>query len=78
MPFIGDLLCLLLCQQFIERILLMFHPKKYQKDFEFLKYVKIKRVHIFTGIQILCMVILWTVKSIDHIALAFPFVVRIY
>ncbi|CAG5123621.1 unnamed protein product, partial [Candidula unifasciata] len=37
--------------QFIDRLLLMFKPAKYQPDYTYLRHVPIKRVHLFTVIQ---------------------------
>ena len=39
--------------QFIDRIFIMFMPQKYQPDYIYLRQVQIKKVHIFTGIQVL-------------------------
>jgi len=58
--------------QFFERILLFFMPTKYQPDFAFLRHVPMKRVHIFTAIQVLSMAIMWTLKSIKAISITFP------
>lgn len=57
------------------RILLLFMPLKYQPDHDFLRKVPLKKVHLFTIIQVLCLAILWTIKSIPATAIAFPLMV---
>ncbi|KAK3083416.1 hypothetical protein FSP39_022102 [Pinctada imbricata] len=61
--------------QFIDRLLLIFMPQKYQPDHAYLRHVPLKRVHLFTLIQILCLVILWVVKMIKSISILFPVMV---
>lgn len=61
--------------QFIQRIKIMLMPAKYQPDYVYLRHVPTERVHIFTAIQILCMVGMWVVKSIKKIAITFPLLV---
>lgn len=58
--------------QFFDRILLFFMPAKYQPDYVYLRHVPIKKVHIFTGIQVVSMIIMWTLKSIKSISITFP------
>lgn len=58
--------------QFIDRILIVFMPVKYQPDYIFLRQVPLKRVHLFTLIQLLCLVALWVIKSFKVISIAFP------
>ena len=38
--------------QFIDRIFIMFMPQKYQPDYIYLRHVQLKKVHIFTAIQV--------------------------
>jgi len=54
------------------RVLLFFMPVKYQPDIPYLRHVPLKKVHLFTIIQVLCLAILWTVKSIETTAIGFP------
>ena len=54
----------------------MLSPTKYQPDYIFLRHVPVKRVHIFTAIQIASMAIMWFFKSVKSIALLFPLMVR--
>ena len=61
--------------QLIHRILLIFMPAKYQPDHSYLRHVPIKRVHMFTAIQVVCLVLLWIVKTIKKISIAFPLMV---
>ncbi|XP_004519450.2 electroneutral sodium bicarbonate exchanger 1 isoform X3 [Ceratitis capitata] len=58
--------------QFFDRILIMFMPLKYQPDFMFLRKVPIKRVHLFTAIQLACLIILWVIKSFSQTSILFP------
>ncbi|XP_004374360.1 band 3 anion transport protein [Trichechus manatus latirostris] len=59
--------------QLFDRILLLFKPPKYHPDVPYVKRVKTWRMHLFTGIQIFCLVALWVVKSTPA-SLALPFV----
>ncbi|TDG48603.1 hypothetical protein AWZ03_004932 [Drosophila navojoa] len=58
--------------QFFDRILIMFMPAKYQPDYMFLRQVPIKRVHLFTAIQLACLIILWLIKSFSQTSILFP------
>ncbi|XP_071053006.1 sodium-driven chloride bicarbonate exchanger isoform X12 [Onthophagus taurus] len=58
--------------QFFDRILIMFMPNKYQPDYMFLRQVPIRRVHIFTLIQLACLVCLWVIKSFSTTSILFP------
>ncbi|CAF3524763.1 unnamed protein product [Rotaria socialis] len=61
--------------QLISRILLILMPEKYQPDYVYLRHVRTSRVHIFTLIQLSCLVLLWTIKSIKSISILFPIMV---
>lgn len=61
--------------QFVDRLALIFMPKKYQPDHMYLRHVPIKRVHLFTLFQIVCLAILWVVKMIKSISILFPVMV---
>lgn len=61
--------------QFIERILILFMPAKYQPDYKYLRYVNTKRVHLFTVIQIFSLAGLYIIKYIKSIAICFPVLV---
>ncbi|XP_044266191.1 sodium bicarbonate cotransporter 3 isoform X4 [Tribolium madens] len=58
--------------QFFDRILIMLMPNKYQPDYMFLRQVPIKRVHLFTLIQLACLACLWTIKSFSTTSILFP------
>ncbi|KAL2092456.1 hypothetical protein ACEWY4_012254 [Coilia grayii] len=57
--------------QFWDRIKLFMMPSKHQPDFTYLRHVPLRRVHLFTFIQILCLVVLWVLKS-TFLAIIFP------
>lgn len=59
--------------QFYQRLLLFITPVKYQPDFPYLRYVRLWRVHIFTLVQLLCMICMWIVKLTKAISIGFPF-----
>jgi hypothetical protein len=61
--------------QFVDRLLLLLMPTKYQPDFVYLRHVRTSRVHLFTVIQILCFVGMWVVKQTKVTAIAFPLMV---
>ncbi|XP_052126294.1 sodium bicarbonate cotransporter 3 [Frankliniella occidentalis] len=58
--------------QFFDRILIMFMPAKYQPDYMFLRQVPILRVHMFTLIQLACLIMLWLIKSFSKTSILFP------
>jgi len=57
---------------FFQRLRILFIPPKYQPDFEYLRAVPLKRVHMFTFVQLICFVVLWVVKGNKTISIAFP------
>ncbi|OWF48132.1 electrogenic sodium bicarbonate cotransporter 1-like [Mizuhopecten yessoensis] len=61
--------------QLVERIMIVFMPQKYQPDYKYLRYVPLPRVHLFTFIQVVCLAVLWIVKSVKSIAISFPIMV---
>ncbi|BHF83645.1 Sodium bicarbonate cotransporter 3 [Sparganum proliferum] len=61
--------------QFIQRCLLIFMPGKYQPDYPYLSHVRLWRVHLFTIIQLVCLVLLWVIKSIHQVSILFPLMV---
>ncbi|XP_034173070.1 na[+]-driven anion exchanger 1 isoform X1 [Osmia lignaria lignaria] len=58
--------------QFFDRILIMLMPVKYQPDYMFLRQVPLKRVHVFTAIQLTCLAVLWIIKSFSSTSILFP------
>ena len=61
--------------QLVDRIAIWFMPAKYQPDYMYLRHVRTKRVHLFTAIQLLCLTVLWAIKSYKKISIAFPIMV---
>ncbi|CAG0879882.1 unnamed protein product [Darwinula stevensoni] len=59
--------------QLFERLRLLFMPVKHHPSVNYVRRVRTWRMHMYTAIQILCLAVLWTVKS-TQAALAFPFV----
>ncbi|KAG7455363.1 hypothetical protein MATL_G00255920 [Megalops atlanticus] len=59
--------------QLTERILLLLMPPKYHPDHTYVRKVRTLRMHLFTGIQMVCLALLWAVMS-TVASLAFPFV----
>lgn len=58
--------------QFFERILILFMPAKYQPNYVYLRHVQTSRVHLFTAIQLICMIVMWIIKSVKTTSIAFP------
>ncbi|KAK7079109.1 Sodium bicarbonate cotransporter 3 [Halocaridina rubra] len=58
--------------QFFDRIMIMFMPVKYQPDYTFLRQVPLKKVHLFTLIQLACLACLWIIKSFSQTSILFP------
>jgi len=58
--------------QFFDRILLLLMPTKYQPNYIYLKYVRLPRVHLFTFIQIVCLAVLYFIKSHPATGITFP------
>uniref|UniRef100_A0A3B4B2U9 Anion exchange protein n=1 Tax=Periophthalmus magnuspinnatus TaxID=409849 RepID=A0A3B4B2U9_9GOBI len=59
--------------QLWDRILLLFIPKKYHPNEPYATRVSTGRMHFFTAIQVVCLAVLWIVKS-SPLSLALPFV----
>ena len=62
--------------QFTDRLLLFFMPNKYQPDHAYLRRMPISRVHLFTGIQLGFLILLWIVKNTKETSFVFPIMVR--
>uniref|UniRef100_A0A3Q2YP90 Anion exchange protein n=1 Tax=Hippocampus comes TaxID=109280 RepID=A0A3Q2YP90_HIPCM len=60
--------------QFWDRIKLYMMPSKHQPDLSYLRHVPLRRVHLFTLIQIICLAVLWILKS-TFLAIIFPVMV---
>jgi len=63
------------CEQFVDRMLLLLMPIKYQPDYIYLRHVQTSRVHYFTVVQITCSALMWAVKSVKATSIAFPLMV---
>lgn len=61
--------------QLTDRVRLLLMPAKHQPDLAYLRHVPLRRVHLFTIIQLLCLALLWVVKS-TVAAIIFPVMVR--
>ncbi|XP_074913864.1 electroneutral sodium bicarbonate exchanger 1-like [Buteo buteo] len=55
-------------------IQLFWMPAKHQPDFIYLRHVPLQKVHLFTVIQLTCLVLLWTIK-VSRAAIIFPMMV---
>ncbi|XP_041100774.1 sodium bicarbonate cotransporter 3-like isoform X8 [Polyodon spathula] len=60
--------------QFFDRIKLFGMPAKHQPDLIYLRYVPLWKVHVFTIIQLTCLVVLWLIKA-SSAAVVFPMMV---
>ncbi|XP_077159875.1 sodium bicarbonate cotransporter 3 isoform X6 [Paroedura picta] len=60
--------------QFFDRIKLFGMPAKHQPDLIYLRYVPLWKVHIFTVVQLTCLVLLWAIKA-SKAAVVFPMMV---
>ncbi|KAM9634454.1 electroneutral sodium bicarbonate exchanger 1-like [Morphnus guianensis] len=60
--------------QFFDRLKLFWMPAKHQPDFIYLRHVPLRKVHFFTAIQLICLVLLWTIK-VSRAAIIFPVMV---
>ncbi|XP_075774818.1 anion exchange protein 2, partial [Pelodiscus sinensis] len=59
--------------QFAERLHLLLMPPKHHPDVTYVKKVRTLRMHLFTGLQLGCLAVLWAVMS-TAASLAFPFI----
>ncbi|XP_037381303.1 sodium bicarbonate cotransporter 3 isoform X2 [Talpa occidentalis] len=60
--------------QLFDRIKLFGMPAKHQPDLIYLRYVPLWKVHIFTVIQLTCLILLWVIKA-SAAAVVFPMMV---
>ncbi|XP_040043704.1 sodium bicarbonate cotransporter 3 isoform X11 [Gasterosteus aculeatus] len=60
--------------QFFDRIKLFGMPSKHQPDLIYLRYVPLWKVHVFTLVQLTCLVLLWVIKA-SSAAVVFPMMV---
>ncbi|KHN85279.1 Anion exchange protein 3 [Toxocara canis] len=64
--------------QLIQRIILFFIPSKYFPTTSYTEAVPVWRIHLYTTIQIGCLLVVYTVKHFKQTALAFPFVLMLF
>ncbi|PWA20718.1 hypothetical protein CCH79_00019785 [Gambusia affinis] len=57
--------------QLFDRIKLFGMPAKHQPDLIYLRYVPLWKVHVFTAVQLSCLIILWAIKA-SGAAVIFP------
>ncbi|XP_033990349.1 sodium-driven chloride bicarbonate exchanger [Trematomus bernacchii] len=60
--------------QFFDRLRLFGMPAKHQPDFIYLRHVPLRKVHLFTIIQLTCLILLWVIKT-SKAAIVFPMMV---
>ncbi|XP_023676482.2 electrogenic sodium bicarbonate cotransporter 1-like isoform X1 [Paramormyrops kingsleyae] len=60
--------------QFMDRLKLLLMPAKHQPDLIYLRHVPLRKVHLFTFFQILCLALLWILKS-TVAAIIFPLMI---
>ncbi|XP_030007515.1 sodium-driven chloride bicarbonate exchanger-like isoform X2 [Sphaeramia orbicularis] len=60
--------------QFFDRLKLFGMPAKHQPDFIYLRHVPLRKVHLFTIVQLSCLVLLWIIKT-SRAAIVFPMMV---
>ncbi|KAG9349223.1 hypothetical protein JZ751_027666 [Albula glossodonta] len=60
--------------KFFDRLKLFGMPAKHQPDFIYLRHVPLRKVHLFTIVQLSCLVLLWVIKT-SRAAIVFPMMV---
>ncbi|TRY66189.1 hypothetical protein DNTS_028299 [Danionella cerebrum] len=60
--------------KFFDRLRLFGMPAKHQPDFIYLRHVPLRKVHLFTIIQLSCLILLWVIKT-SKAAIVFPMMV---
>ncbi|KAM3823017.1 sodium bicarbonate cotransporter 3 isoform 2-T2 [Vipera latastei] len=60
--------------KFFDRIKLFGMPAKHQPDLIYLRYVPLWKVHVFTVVQLTCLILLWVIKA-SAAAVVFPMMV---
>ncbi|XP_038641229.1 electrogenic sodium bicarbonate cotransporter 4 isoform X5 [Scyliorhinus canicula] len=60
--------------QFWDRCKLFLMPSKHQPDYTYLRHVPLRRVHLFTTVQVICFGVLWVLKS-TVAAIIFPIMI---
>ncbi len=63
-------------QQFVQRITILFMPMKHQPDYPWLRVVHLKRVHLFTLIQMISLSLVFVIEyTHQSISWVFPIMV---
>ena len=52
-------------------------PAKYQPEYNYVKSIPARRVHLFTAIQVVCLILLLVIKKIKVISIGFPIMVSL-
>ncbi|XP_074709916.1 electroneutral sodium bicarbonate exchanger 1-like [Strix uralensis] len=60
--------------QFFDRLKLFWMPAKHQPDFIYLRHIPLRKVYLFTVIQLICLILLWAIK-VSRAAIIFPMMV---
>ncbi|KAK2845169.1 hypothetical protein Q5P01_011828 [Channa striata] len=60
--------------QLFDRLKLFGMPTKHQPDLIYLRYVPLWKVHVFTVVQVTCLIVLWVIK-VSAAAIVFPMMV---
>lgn len=61
--------------QFVDRLALLFKPKKYQPDRPYVRHVQLYRIHLFTCVELLSLIAVCSMKYIKQTAMFFPVMV---
>ncbi|CAD5228194.1 unnamed protein product [Bursaphelenchus okinawaensis] len=59
-------------QQFVQRFQLLFMSSKTQPEYHWLRAVRMKRTHLFTFIQLICVLALFGLKNLKGLKMTFP------
>lgn len=63
--------------KFFDRLRLFGMPAKHQPDFIYLRHVPLRKVHLFTIVQLSCLILLWVIKT-SRAAIVFPMMVTTF
>ncbi|KAG7269107.1 hypothetical protein CRUP_008408, partial [Coryphaenoides rupestris] len=74
MPVLYGVFLYMGASSFFDRLKLFFMPAKHQPDCIYLRHVPLRKVHLFTAIQLSCLALLWTIKTC-RAAIVFPMMV---
>ena len=60
--------------QLVDRVLLLFIPDKNKPDYDYVRHIPNRRIHLYTGVQLLGVVVLMAVMTTEA-AILFPIMV---